>query len=152
MNYQRTIALSNDEIKKSMETAQAIFMQNGFAMTKKGEWDFEFNGPGMHSTKQNPLLGVSRARLKLSGRQLKLEADLGSVRRMQWFILIFPFALGLFIFLLIGAAQKNIQSGLPVLAAVAPWIVIAPWMSRWMKRRTVRALDTLLENVAQISR
>lgn len=148
MDYQRSISLKT-ESRKCIDTAKMIFMQNGFLVSKKGEHDFQFTGPGMSSTKENPLVGVSTARIKLNGRQVTLEAELKSVRGMQWFIWIFPFALCGILFLVLNGSRP---SGSPInwasLLAVLPWIVLSPWMSRWMKRRTIRALDVLIENAA----
>lgn len=148
MDYQRSITAKDS--RKSIDTAKTIFMQNGFAVTKKGDGEYEFSGPGMSSTKENPLTGVSKAHMRQTGHQLKLEAELGSVRGMQWFIWIFPFALGGILFLLFNVARRGES---PInwasLWAVSPWAILSPLMSRWMKRRTVRALDVLIENAAQ---
>ncbi len=151
MDYQRTLSLQGDA-QLALEKAVQIFVQNNFALKKIHSNKMELCGPGMTSTKENPLVGVSKAWLKLSGKQITLEAELGSVRRMQWFIWIFPIALGLFLFLIIGASEKNFRNALPVCWAISPWIVLSPLMSWWMKRRTLRSLNVLLENSAELSR
>lgn len=148
MDYQRSIPLSGNP-EKSLETAKMIFMQNGFRMKKKGERDLEFIGPGMNSTKECPLLGVSLARIQVSAGHLKMEAELGSARWMQRFLFLFPFALGTILFLSFAAIQKNWSVGFSAFLSVSPWLILSPIMSRWIRRRTTQALDVLMENAAQ---
>jgi hypothetical protein len=99
---------------------------------------------------------------------LELEAELGGVRRMARFLRIFPLALGLglaaFFVVLFGfilpPAVRNARGNPPPmwliacipLLAVSPWPFVAPALIRMLTRRTVRALDTLLSNVAMAAR
>ncbi|MBN2327054.1 MAG: hypothetical protein JXR73_07855 [Candidatus Omnitrophica bacterium] len=148
MEYQRTIALQG-ESEKAFAFAVNIFVQNNFLMKKLGSGEVELTGPGMNSTHQNPLTGVSRARLKLLRQKIQCEAEFGGVKTMQWFIILFPPGLGLFLFVLFALIQQNLRPALPALLAVSPWVILGPMMSRWIKRRTEKALDILLDNAAQ---
>ena len=150
MDYQKTITVSHDG-QKAFEFAQSIFVQNNFSLKKIGSEEVEFTGPGMHSTHENPLTGVAKARIKWRGKTIQLEANLGGVKMMQWFLFLFPPCLGLFLFTIFYLVHHSIQSALPALYAVSPWIVIGPLMGRWIKNRTLKALDVLLENTAQHS-
>lgn len=148
MDYQRTISIASDS-HKAFEFVQSIFVQNNFSLKKIGSDEVELTGPGMNSTHENPLTGIAKAHIKLLGRKIKLEAELGGVRKMQWFLIVFPFCLGLFLFSFFYLQQHSIQPALPALYAVSPWIVIGPLMGRWIKNRTLKALDVLLENTTQ---
>ena len=116
----------------------------------------EAEGPGMNSTRENPLTGASRVRIVHRNGQLQLGAELGGVRKMCRFVAFFPMGLGLalaaFFAVLFGMILRQGPSPwLPAvipLFAVAPWPLIAPALSRHITRRTVRALDTLLSNMA----
>ena len=148
MQISRTQPCAGDPAP-AFDLAANVLVANGFRLERRDAQTLVAIGRGMASTKQNPLTGAGRIVLTRSGRDLRLEADLGGVRVLTRFLIGLP--LGLFsafgvAWLLSGAAR----SPLPPQAAlaVAPWLVLSPLMIVLMRRRTVRALDDLLASLA----
>lgn len=78
-----------------LQAALVALTNNGFAIVKRDGKSVDLTGPGLNSTRQNPLLGASRIHLELHGHELSLEAELGGVETMRRFLMRFPFMLGL---------------------------------------------------------
>ena len=154
---------------KVIDTALQTLVHCGFEITERERDSAKLVGPGMNSTRQNALLGASRISLFVDNDQtLHLDARLGGVEKMQKFLTMFPFLLGLGLaaFFAIGGGllfgqQFGIGFGVPwapnwrwlivatggALLPVAPWLFLSPLMTRAIRRRTEQALETLAQDV-----
>lgn len=151
----------------------AILTTNGFAVSEKNSLAIEFRGPGMNSTRQNPILGATRIRISTDTDRLVLDAELGGVERMKRFLTVFPasMAVGFAIFFGIGMGIWSGQIfgvgfGVPFLQGwhwtlaivpiavlpLCPWLILSPMMTRALAAKTSRALDTLLTNIEAAAR
>jgi hypothetical protein len=156
-----------------MEAALATLVSNGFAIMHRDKFSANLTGPGLNSTKQNPLLGATNICLELRDQQLRLEAELGGVDSMQRFLTRFPLVLGLGLGLFFGVfggilfgRQFGVGFGVPwaqgatwmlvaiggALLPVAPWLVLSPMISRMIRMRTQNALTTLITNAVRITK
>jgi hypothetical protein len=131
-----------------LETARSHFIANGFRIDRLSETELIAIGQGMYSTKQNPIAGASRTRITVSPDSIDIIAELGGVKSIQRFLYIFPPALAgclALIFACIPGFPANalLLAFLPVL----PWMVLSPLMARWVRRRTIGALDNLAHNL-----
>ncbi len=155
----------------ALQSALAILTINGFAIVGRNTYSADLTGPGLNSTRQNPLLGATRIHLELQGQQLRLEAELGGVDSMRRFLMRFPFLLGLGLGLLFGVVggfafgQQFGGFGVPwaqgltwmivaigaAMLPVTPWLLISPLMCRMLRTRTENALTTLVQNSLQLS-
>ena len=111
----------------------------------------------MLSSRQNPLVGISRIRIRGSSGNLSLEADFEGIRKLIKFLVFFIVGMAVFFVVLFGILFS--KQGQPVtkiilisLAPFIPWPVIIPLMAIWMKSRTSKALDTLVNNMAALGR
>jgi hypothetical protein len=142
---------------------------NGFTITQRDATSATLIGPGLNSTRQNPILGASKIDVRVDDRSLHVHAELGDVDRMWRFLMWFPFllcfGLGLF-FAVVGGAvfgqQFGAENGVPAaqgrkwalvalgvaMLPAAPWLVLSPRMARMVRNRTHRALETLVANAA----
>ncbi len=118
---------------------------HGFRLSTKGKAEIEAFGPGMSSSKQPPLVGVSYLRISVNDATLSVEATLGGVKKMQLFVFLFPPGLIAFL-ILVGGMRGNFVPSLTW--GVLPWLVIAPLLALWMSKRTEKALDVLMANMA----
>lgn len=165
-----------DTTGASGDVLQAALLQltiHGFVIERRDDRSAELAGPGMNNTRQSPLLGASRIKLQQEGNRLALDAELGGITSMGRFMLWFPVALGLglgTLFSILGGVgfgqQFGAGFGVPwargwgwvavafamAMLPVSPWFVLAPLISRTLKRRTEHALTTLVQNAAQLSR
>jgi hypothetical protein len=123
----------------------------GFRIFTQNRDVVELAGPGMSSSRQNPLVGASKVTIRSLGREVAIEADFGAVRRLIRTLGIVILSLEILFFGLsvsiIPFEPRVLRYIVPVLP-VAPWLFLLPWMNWLFKRRTARALDALLERVA----
>jgi len=153
IKYEKSVEFTGD-LDAAMKLAQNIFTSNGFKMDRIGETELSVTGPGMTSTKQNPIRGLSRGQLKISGATLAFTGELGGVGFMKKFLYLFPPALAIgmtfFFAIKMDLTKQNIMPVLrPVFLAVAPWIVISPLMSKYIQKKTEDAVSTAVENISR---
>ena len=174
MVYSNSVAFSGDP-ERLLSVASTILMTNGFAVVEQDAARILFAGPGLNSTKQNPLLGASSVHVRASDGLLTIEAEYGGVESLRRFMIRFPLLLGLGIGLafavimlaaIIGMHLSGIDFGaattvvwwspllvmLPALLAVSPWVFLAPWIRQHLERKTTAAIDTLMVNVCHTFR
>lgn len=122
----------------------------GFLYEGRMEDRMRFKGPGMNSTKENPLVAVSELQLHYESGELVLFARMGGLKRLIRImgVMLLCLCLGLMIvfrilFTDVGGFQPWIFPVLPL----APWIFILPILYVIHSRRAARALDAFLQNV-----
>ncbi len=153
MDYEKTVSVAGAP-EEALARLLENFVQVGFKAESRGEHDFEVRGPGMHSTKQNALVGVSYARAEVAGNTLRVRADLGGVRFMQRFVVLFPPLLiaGLSVVFLftLDDAGAFVRHSAPMMAL--SFVLMGVMMAFWIRRRTERAIDVAVENAVLLSR
>jgi hypothetical protein len=171
MNTFSTSAVTTRPTNDVLQAALTTLTNNGFAIVNRDKNSVDLTGPGLNSTKQNPLLGASAIHLELQGQQLRLDAELGGVDSMQRFLMRFPFMLGLGLGLFFGVVggvalgrQFGVGFGVPwaqgltwmffaigiAILPVTPWVFLSPMMSKMIRTRTQNALTTLVINAVQM--
>ena len=82
------------------EFARDIILQTllplGFEIVCDSSHALTLAGPGYRSTRQNPLLGISRASFELGRSSISIDAELGGLNRMTKLLLIILVGVGLF--------------------------------------------------------
>jgi hypothetical protein len=170
-----TFATSAPTVDRSdaLQTAITTLTNNGFAITHRDAASASLTGPGLYSTKQNPILGATKVLLSVHNKSLNAEAELGGVDAMQRFLTRFPLLLGLGLGTVLGVVggylfgqQFGVGFGVPwaqgwkwmllaigvAMLPVSPWLFISPLISRMIRRRTQNALETLVRNASYSSR
>jgi len=149
--------------ERILANAITTLMHHGFRLERRTDNEAELTGPGLTSTKQDPLLGASRVRLQSRDCRLRVNAELGGVQTMRRFLIWFPLILGLtlgLVFSVVGGLVLGQQDGpapaFPwrwlwfgfgtALLPVSPWLILSPLMIRWIARRTKNAIETLAHN------
>lgn len=147
MDYTSSVPFKGS-VSSAIEAARLHFMANGFRLDQPSETELIATGRGMYSTKQNPITGVSHARISVSPDSIEIVAELGGVKFMRKFLYIFPPALAGCL-ALIFAFIPDVPGYAPFMAIlpVLPWVILSPLMAGWIKNRTIRALDTLAHNM-----
>ncbi|MBN1436082.1 MAG: hypothetical protein JW936_03315 [Sedimentisphaerales bacterium] len=148
MSYTKSIPF-NGSPSDALETARLQFAVHGFQVDQPVPNQLVAVGPGMQSTNQNPILGVSRVTITINPDTIDLQAELAAVRFMQRFIFFLPPALCAFVALIL-AFIPSLPTYTPILAftPVLPWLITYPLIARRVKYNTTHALDTLLHNLA----
>ena len=152
MEYRKSMEFRGDAAK-GIEAARAILSANNFGIVEQTDAAIVLRGPGMMNTRQNAIVGATEIELSVDRGEVALRASLGGVLGMMCFVCIFPFALAGFLgcMFALTSGRSFVEAMRVPLLAVSPWVVLSPLMSIWIKRRTERALDNLLTNVAAIA-
>jgi hypothetical protein len=150
MDYQRTMPVADSE--KAVDAAANVFIQHSFQLVEKSETAVELTGPGMISSRQDPLVGISKIRIYRANGSLSVEAQFDSIRKLIRYIAVFIVVMGVFFVILFGIlfTRQGKPMGTVVLislAPLAPWPVLLPLITMWLKSRTARARDVLLSNI-----
>lgn len=146
MEY-RTSRPFSGNVSAALEVARSVFISNGFKVDMPNNTELVATGSGMTSSRQNPLLGVTSVKVTIGPASINLSATLGGVRWMRNFLFLFPLGLGVFLIILFALLSLPWIAFLSVLFAIMPWLILAPLFTGWIRRRTLRALDTLLYNM-----
>jgi hypothetical protein len=151
---------------KAVDVARTTFMSQGFQIVANSDHELRVTGPGLNSTKENPLKGVSEASIIIRASAIEIKAMLGGTEKLKKFLRIFPLGMALFFLLVIGivfgviALTRSefqqwwiflIAALIPALA-LSPWLFLSPIMVRWIEKKTVQAVDTLLNNMVVIGK
>ena len=132
----------------AISAIETTLLPNSFKVTKATAATIELKGPGLRSTKENPIRGASEIKVEARHGKLHLEASLCGIRFLAIFVIVFPFLLMATLALLpvILAGGDFEQFNPSILLIMAPWVLISPMAVVWMRKRTMRALDDMLEN------
>jgi hypothetical protein len=137
---------------RAFRAATIVLLSNGFQIVEEDGSTVVYQGPGMISSRQNPLVGASRIEIARQGDRLVLAAELGGIRTMRRFLFALPVGLAALFLVVFGLTLPVpfAQAALFSIAPLLPWIVLSPLLANWIERRTCRALDTLLAQVASL--
>jgi hypothetical protein len=94
MPYTNSIIFSGDP-QRLLAAASTILMTNAFTVVEQESQSIEFKGPGLNSTRQNPILGASKVIVGLEDGQLTVNAEYGGVDSLRRFMIRFPLLLGI---------------------------------------------------------
>jgi hypothetical protein len=157
MEYVKKVQFTGSATK-AMEAARTTFMQHNFQITANSDHELRVVGPGMSGTKENPLKGISEATITIRSSEIEARASLGGAERLKKFIIFFPLGMALLFFVIFGALALSVPKFgnwrvwlIPVLA-LSPWLFISPLMAKAVERRTIAAVDTLLNNMSIVAR
>jgi hypothetical protein len=159
MEYSKTVPFTG-KATKALEVARATFLPQGFQLVTNSDYELRVTGPGINSTRENPLKGITEASIivRPSASAIEMKAVLGGVEKMRKFLTFFPLGMAIFFLILFGVLTLTVPALrnplfflIPVLA-LSPWLFLAPWMSRMIAKRTIHAIDTLLNNMVMMGK
>lgn len=156
MDYDKTEPFSGN-MEKVLEVANNVFIQHNFQIVRQSDTEVEFTGPGMLSSRQNPLVGISRICIRGSSGNISIEAEFGGIRKLTKYLAFFIAGMAIFFVVLFGiflpkSGRSLNKTILMSLAPFVPWPVLIPLIHIWMKSRTSKALDRLLVNMVALGR
>ncbi len=157
MQYSSKIKFHGD-VHRFLESAQAIMLPNGFRLEELSDKKIQMSGRGMQSTKEDPIRGATHVSLEIVGEEIFLEANLGGVKFMTWFICLFPMLMFAgFAILPFFMSEADNQMAEQVVGwqrwgGLLFWLVAGPLIAFWMRRRTIGALqDVVASSVLRAS-
>jgi len=156
MDYEKTEPFSGN-MEKALEVAKNVFIQHNFQIVRNSNSEVEFTGPSMLSSRQNPLVGISRVCIRGTSGNISVEAEFGGIRMLTKYLVLFIVGMAIFFLVVFGIMFS--KQGQPLnkiillsLAPFIPWPVLIPIMAIWMKSRTSKALDTLVNNMVTLGK
>ncbi|HEV7376975.1 MAG TPA: hypothetical protein VGN95_19820 [Pyrinomonadaceae bacterium] len=155
MEYSKTVPFTG-RASKALEVARSTFLPQGFQLVASTDHELRVTGPGINSTRENPLKGISEASIIARSSTIEIKATLGGVEKMKKFLIFFPLGMALLFLIVFGVLAFTVPAlrrpwfFLIPLLALSPWLFLAPLMSRMIGRRTMQAIDTLLNNMVML--
>ncbi|HKC66238.1 MAG TPA: hypothetical protein VKB86_21515, partial [Pyrinomonadaceae bacterium] len=141
MEYAKTVPFTG-RAAKALDIARSTLLPLGFQVTASSDYELRATGPGINSTRENPLKGISEAAIVVRSSAIEMQAALGGVRKMKMFLTFFPLVMGLLFLIIFGTLALSVPVFrhwwvfLIPLAALGPWLFISPLMIRMIERRT----------------
>ena len=157
MEYAKTVPFTGSAAKAT-EIARSTLLPLGFQVVSSSDYELRATGPGINSTRENPLKGISEATIVVRSSAIEMQAALGGVRKMKLFLTFFPLGMALMFMIVFGVLALSVPIFrrwwvfLIPLAALAPWLFLSPMMIRMIERRTNQAIDTLLNNMVMLAK
>lgn len=152
--HEEFVSFSGDGAR-AISTALQTLLPLGFQVESQGSSHLFVTNSRYRSAQDSPLSGISRAEFNLDRFSLNVKAELGGVEKMRRYLLIVLLGSSIFDAVLFTALwyfieELHAKTWLLVfpLVILLPWIFIGPYMSRWLKNRTVDALKALLDEMA----
>ena len=159
MEYSKTVPFTG-KAAKALEVARATLLPHGFQIVASTDNELRVTGPGINSTRENPLKGITEASIVIrpSAPAIEMTAKLGGVEKMKKFLTFFPLGMAIFFLIVFVVLALSLPAlRLPVfflipLLTLSPWLFLTPWISRVIGGRTVQAIDTLLNNMVVLGK
>jgi len=148
----------NGDAASAFDIALRTLLPLGFEIESQGSSHLTVKSPGMNSTRQNPLQGISYADFTIEHSSLQVRAELGGVDRLQRFLVLLLLGVGMFdslVFLGLWYFLDELRAHpwflvIPLIIFL-PWTIISPLLARWVGKRTRNALNALLSSMAVLS-
>ncbi|WP_158970499.1 hypothetical protein [Paraglaciecola sp. L3A3] len=137
MKYTSSVYIGTED-SVDFSILEATLLPKGFKVEYKSVNSMVLTRSVMQSIKKASIRGVTRISVKLEAGLLKLDTNLTGVLSLSLFVCLFPPLLLLFI----------LSPSMSYVTIVWSWLLIGPAMSFWLRHRTVKALNTFLENTA----
>ena len=140
MDYEKTEPFSGN-MEKVLEVAKNVFIQHNFQIVRDSDTEVEFTGPGMLSSRQNPIVGISRICIRGTRNNLSIEAEFEGIRKLTKYLVFFIVGMAIFFVVFFGIifpkqGQPADKIILISLAPFIPWPIIIPLIygCPWKKR------------------
>jgi len=157
MTYEKSVNFSGDS-HRAMQVAIDFLMGNGFKITSKTDTTLSFTGPGMRRAKYDPWAGISEAQITVAANTISIRAEFGMFNLARVFLPVLAA-------ILVGAeaaffgfdSQKHGHNSMipqlmmPQLLMVIVFVITMLIARMTQGRRTTRAIDTLLQNMATLA-
>ncbi|MBW2268061.1 MAG: hypothetical protein JRH16_05760 [Deltaproteobacteria bacterium] len=130
----------------ALDVARTALLSLGFEIVAESESQLSARGPGLHSNHQPALLGASELSFQVTPASVDARATLGGVATLKAFLYVFP--PGLALVLMLGFAAMGMGVLWQTALAVAPWLVLSPWLAASIERKTTQAVERLVHGMA----
>ena len=152
IEYLKTVPFPGSA-KRALAVAQSTLVALNFQITASSDYELQVTGPGINSTRENPLKAMTKGSFVVRNAAIEVKAVLGGAERMIRFLRIFPLMMAIFFMIVWGV----LAFFLPIfrlwwvfaipLVALSPWLFLTPMIGRSIQSRTKDAIDSLVSNM-----
>ncbi|NQT14640.1 MAG: hypothetical protein HQ582_17925 [Planctomycetes bacterium] len=153
MEYEKTVRVSGDIVQAVRVVAKTL-TRHGFQIVKKRESSARLLASEMGRSRSSPLGGASVVCLTGRSGRLTIEAEFGGLQRRMRIatgIVLGVAVLLIVLFRCLFPSESLAVRCLESFGPLAPCPVLLLLIERHFMRRSVRAMDVLLENAATLS-
>jgi len=142
--------------KRAIAVAQSALLASNFVVVSSTETSLQVKGRGTTSTRENPLKGMTEATFTVGNSAIEATALLGGVQWLKNFLRIMPLGMAVLFLIVFGGLSifvpvfRQWWVYLIPIAALSPWVILAPVLGRSMERRTTAAIDDLVSNMVML--
>jgi len=152
MTYEKTITFTGKP-SAALDIIKNTFLPNGYQIAECTENSISLTGNNLFWLQQqnNPLIGISQINVRIENSTISLKAELGNITKVMIFLLAFVVGIGLLMTIIFAIVFAKKEEGANIilisLLPLAPWPVLAPLIFFFLKYRTCKALDILVNNL-----
>ena len=151
--YSTSVAYSGSA-KRALAIAQNALIAANFQITSKTDYELHAIGRGITSTRQDPLKAATDITILIRNSSIEVNAVLGGADRMKKFLRVLPLGMALLFLLVFGTIAVFVPDFrrwwiflIPV-AALLPWLILGPVLTRSVRTQAEAAINSLLGNMA----
>jgi len=138
--------------EKAFDLISSVFISNGYKQVSRDARSLNFEGEAGASTRSRAFLGATSVTFSFEDDMLTLHARMGGVRKMATLIVLLPVALAVLFLVTFGILFGEMGPrfiAMVSLGPVLPWMLLAPFLINWLKKRSHEALEKLLESIVR---
>ena len=153
MNYEKTITFTG-EPAGALDIAKNTFLPNGYLISESTENSITLKGDNLFWLQQqnNPLIGISKINIQVENSTISLKAELGNITKVIIFLIACIVGLALLMVIIFAIVFAGKEDGPNVilisLLPLVPWPILAPLIFFFLKYRTRKAIDILMNNMS----
>lgn len=156
MDYEKTVEFDGD-FSKAAETARNTLLPHGFQIVNSNDNFIELEGTrSIVNSGEDPLIGVSWIHIQMVNKSLILKAEFGGVAKTAKLMTVITIASVIVTLGIVGAVlikqHQPIQKTLLLLIIFAVSPIFIPFFYKYLKFRTIKAVDTLFNNMVALGR
>src|ERR671933_179140 len=126
MEYAKTVPFTGRSAK-ALDIARSTLLPLGFQVVSSSDHELRATGPGINSTRENPLKGISEAAIVVRPSAIEMQAALGGVRKMKLFLTFFPLGMALLFLIVFGTLALSVPVFRHWWVFLIPLTALAPW-------------------------
>lgn len=160
MRYEKTFPTRQP--KERLRALAERFARLNFRIEEHNDHLLRLSGPGMWSTKQDPLTAIRRAEVRTEGAAIYVDLRMVNVTRifvriLCWVFIPLILVFGVTPFVLseasLGPARATsywLTVGLSIGGNLLLWMILLPFIGRVFRRRVIGAVETLFANLEKL--
>ena len=147
MYYEKVVPCPESK-EAIFETIKQTLLPLSFQIMQENDTILELKSSGFLGTKgQSPLMGISDVTIDIEGKNLKIRANMGGLKKAIWYLILFIVLMEIFFIvtfsIIFGPSRKIL---LLCLAPFSSGPILIPIIYFFFKSRIFKAVDIMVSN------